>query len=126
MAYEQEHPLINGASNNTTATQDSLGAGWVTASLSSSADVDYFKLTTTSAALLKIELNNAQITATNYWNLALFNGNGDYVTSLTSSVSGTPLVDGGANSGNTLAVTGLSSAVPVGSRFTFVTDLADT
>ena len=71
MAYEQEHPLVNGASNNTTATQDSLGGGWMSASLSSSADVDYFKLTTTSAALLKIELNNSLLTATNYWNLAL-------------------------------------------------------
>ncbi|TSA10634.1 MAG: hypothetical protein D4R79_11165, partial [Comamonadaceae bacterium] len=126
MAYEQESPLINGASNNTTATQDSLGAGWMTASLSSSSDVDYFKITTTSAALIKIELNNSQLTATNYWNVALLNSSGDYVTSLTSTVSGSPTVDGSSNSGTTLAVTGLTSAVPVGSRFTFATSSADT
>jgi len=126
MAYEQESPLINGASNNTTATQDALGAGWMTASLSSSSDVDYFKLTTTSAALIKLELSNALLTATKYWNLALLDGNGDYVTSLTSTVSGSPTVDGSSNTGTTLAVTGLTSAVPVGSRFTFATSSADT
>jgi hypothetical protein len=125
MSYEQEHPLVNGASNNTTSTQDSLGGGWMSASLSSSADVDYFKVTTTSSALLKIELSNSQITATNYWSLALLNSSGDYVSSLTSSVSGAPTVDG-TNTGTTLAVTGLTSAVPVGSRFTFVTSSADT
>lgn len=125
MAYEQEHPLINGASNNTTATQDTLGSGWMTAALSSSSDVDYFKITTTSAALIKLELKNTLLTATNYWNVALLDSNGDYVGSLTSTVSGTPLVDG-TNTGTTLAVTGLTSAVPVGSRFTFATTSADT
>jgi hypothetical protein len=126
MAYEQEHPLINGASNNTAAsTPDTLGGGWIFASLSSSTDVDYFKVSTVSAALIRLDLSNLLVTDTAYWNLSLLNSSGDYVTSVSSSVNGVPLVEG-ANTGTTLAVNGLTSAVPVGSRFTFSTNAADT
>jgi Ca2+-binding RTX toxin-like protein len=126
MAYEQESPLINGAPNNTAAsTQDTLQGGWTNATLSSSTDVDYFKVTTTSAALIKIDLSNLLLTDTNYWNLSLVDSNGDFVTSLTSTVSGTPVVDG-SNTGTTLAVSGLTSSVAVGSRFTFATSGSDT
>ena len=125
MAYEREYPLINGASNDTTATLDSLGFGWMLASLSSSADVDYFKVTTSGAALIKLELSNLLVTSTNYWNLALFDSNGDYVSRLTSSVSGVPVVSG-SNTGSTLLVSGLTSAVSSGSRFSFATSAADT
>lgn len=59
MAYEQESSLINGQPNNTAAsTPDSLQGGWTKATLSSSTDVDYFKVTTTSAALIKVDLTN--------------------------------------------------------------------
>ena len=123
MAYEQESSLINGQPNNTAAsTPDSLQGGWTKATLSSSTDVDYFKVTTTSAALIKVDLTNLLLTDTNYWNLSLVDGNGDYVSSLTTTVTGTPLVSGSSNTGTTLAVTGLtSSSVPVGSRFTLAT-----
>jgi len=126
MAYEQESSLINGASNNSTSTPDTLQGGWTIASLSSSTDVDYFKVTTTSAALIKLDLSSLLLSDTNYWSLSLLNGNGDYVTSLTSTVNGAPLVSGSTNTGNSLAVTGLTSAVSAGSRFTFVTSAADT
>ena len=126
MAYEQEHPLIQGTSNDTTAaTPDRLGSGWLTASLASSADVDYFKIDTTSAALIKIDLSNLLVTDTKHWSLALLDGNGDYLRSLTSTVSGAPLVDGASNTGTSLKVTGLTADVPVGSRFSFVTSAAD-
>ena len=126
MAYEQEHPLINGASNNTAAsTPDTLGGGWIFASLSSSTDVDYFKVSTVSAALIRLDLSNLLVTDTAYWTLSLLNSSGDYVTSVSSSVNGVPLVEG-TNTGTTLAVNGLTSAVPVGSRFTFSTNAADT
>ena len=126
MAYEQEHPLIQGTSNDTTAaTPDRLGSGWLTASLASSTDVDYFKIDTTSAALIKIDLSNLLITDTKHWSLALLDGNGDYLRSLTSTVSGAPLVDGASNTGTSLKVTGLTADVPVGSRFSFVTSAAD-
>ncbi|NBT55336.1 MAG: hypothetical protein EBT05_10805, partial [Betaproteobacteria bacterium] len=126
MAYEQEHPLIKGTSNDTTAaTPDRLGSGWLTASLASSADVDYFKIDTTSAALIKIDLSNLLVTDTKHWSLALLDGNGDYLRSLTSTVSGAPLVDGASNTGTSLKVTGLTADVPVGSRFSFVTSAAD-
>ena len=126
MAYEQEHPLIKGTSNNTTAaTPDRLGSGWLTASLASSTDVDYFKIDTTSAALIKIDLSNLLVTDTKHWSLALLDGNGDYLRSLTSTVSGAPLVDGTSNTGTSLKVTGLTADVPVGSRFSFVTSAAD-
>ena len=126
MAYEQEHPLIKGTSNDTTAvTPDRLGSGWLTASLASSADVDYFKIDTTSAALIKIDLINLLVTDTKHWSLALLDGNGDYLRSLTSTVSGAPLVDGASNTGTSLKVTGLTADVPVGSRFSFVTSAAD-
>ena len=128
MAYEQESSLINGQPNNTAAsTPDSLQGGWTKATLSSSTDVDYFKVTTTSAALIKVDLTNLLLTDTNYWNLSLVDGNGDYVSSLTTTVTGTPLVSGSSNTGTTLAVTGLtSSSVPVGSRFTLATSSSDT
>ena len=75
MAYEQEHPLIKGTSNDTTAaTPDRLGSGWLTASLASSTDVDYFKIDTTSAALIKIDLSNLLVTDTKHWSLALLDG----------------------------------------------------
>ena len=126
MAYEQEHPLINGASNNTAvSTPDTLGGGWIFASLSSSTDVDYFKVSTVSAALIRLDLSNLLVTDTAYWTLSLLNSSGDYVTSVSSSVNGVPLVEG-TNTGTTLAVNGLTSAVPVGSRFTFATNAADT
>ena len=131
MAYEQEYPLINGASNNTAAsTPDELGSGWVTASLASSADVDYFKLVTTSAALIELDLSNLLVTDSKLWSVALLDSNGDYLSNLTSTVSGTPVVDGSSNSGTTLKVTGLAAGMTsdmlVGTRFSFVTSGADT
>ena len=126
MAYEQEYPLINGTSNdNASSTPDTLGSGWVTASLASSADVDYFKLVTTSAALIELDLSNLLVTDSKLWSVALLDGNGDYLSNLTSTVSGTPLVDGSSNSGTTLKVTGLTADVPAGSRFSFVTSGTD-
>ena len=126
MAYEQEYPLINGTSNDSaSATPDVLGAGWVTASLASSADVDYFKLVTTSAALIELDLSNLLVTDSKLWSVALIDGSGDYLRSLTSTVSGSPVVDGSSNTGTTLKVTGLTADVPVGSRFSFVTSGTD-
>ena len=126
MAYEQEHALRKGASNNTTSTPDTLEAGWTIASLSSSGDVDYFKINAASAGLIKLDFSNELVTATNHWNIALLNNSGDYTTTLATSVSGAPKVDG-TNTGTTLAITGLTSATVVaGSRFTFATSSADT
>ena len=126
MAYEEEDVRINGASNNTTTTPDTLGAGWTIASLSSTGDVDYFKINAASAGLIKLDFSNELVTTTSHWNIALLNSAGDYITTLATSVSGTPLVDG-TNTGTTLAITGLtSSSIAAGSRFTFATSAADT
>lgn len=126
MAYENENPLIQGASNDTAAgTPDALSASALTASLSSSTDVDYFKVTSTSAGLIKLTLK-ADIASNNQWSVALLNSSGDHVTQLSRSVSGTPVVSGSDNTGTSLKVSGLTSSVATGSRFTLATDAADT
>ncbi len=126
MAYENENPLIQGASNDTSSgTPDVLSASPLTASLSSSTDVDYFKVTATSAGLIKLTLKS-DIASSNQWSLALLNNSGDYVTQLNRSVSGTPVVSGSDNTGTSLKVSGLTASVATGSRFTLATDAADT
>lgn len=126
MAYENENPLIQGASNDTTSgTPDVLSASPLTASLATSTDVDYFKVTSTSAGLVKLTLK-ADIATSNQWSVALLNSSGDYVTMLNRSVSGSPVVSGSDNSGTSLKVSGLTSAVATGSRFTLATNAADT
>lgn len=129
MAYETEHPLINGASNDSVANAN-LIANRVTTlgNLSSSTDVDYFRIDVSGPSLVQIQFSNSLVTSTNHWSLALLDGEGDYLQTLTRSVSGDVTVDGNSQSGKVLNVTGVtSSTVPSNSRFTIdVANQADT
>ena len=97
--------------------------------MDSSTDVDYFKLVTTSAALIELDLSNLLVSDSKLWSVALVDANGEYLRSLTSTVSGSPVVDGSSNSGTTLKITGLAADMTadmlVGSRFSFVTSGTD-
>lgn len=129
MAYETEHPLINGASNDSPATANIVSNRVATVgSLSSSSDVDYFRIDVNGPSLLELQFSNALLTTTNHWWLALLDGEGDYLQTLARSVTGSVVVDGADQSENTLSVAGIASAtVPANSRFTFdVDDQADT
>ena len=127
MAYETESPLVKGASNDTVATANALSPGvLIKGALSSSSDVDYYLISADTAGLISLEFSNALVTDAETWNVSLVDANGDFVTKLTTSSLGTPVVSGGSNTGTSLVVTGLTSAVPIGSRFTLSTSLADT
>ena len=129
MAYETEHPLINGASNDSPVTANIVNNRVATiGSLSSSSDVDYFRIDVTGPSLLQLQFSNALLTTTNHWSLALLDGEGDYLQTLARSVTGSVTVDGADQSESTLSVAGIASAiVPANSRFTLnVDDQADT
>lgn len=127
MAYESESPLSTGTPNNSTDAANVMSSGvWNKASLASSTDVDYFKVIVGSAGLIKLEVSNALVTTTETWKADLLDANGDYLTQLGTTSVGTPLVSGSSNTGKTLLVSGLTSAIAIGSRFTFSTSSADT
>lgn len=127
MAYESESPLSTGAPNNSTETANVMSSGvWNKAELSSSADVDYYKIIVGSAGLIKLDFSHSLVTTTETWKLALLDANGDYLTQLGTTSVGAPVVSGNSNTGTSLLVSGLSSAVAIGSRFTFATTSADT
>lgn len=128
MQYESESPsgtIIQ--ANNTVTTANALTAGtWLEAALANSTDVDIFSIYAESAGLVRLDFGNALTTATPSWQIDLLNYAGDFLSMLGASNYGSPVVSGTANSGKTLLVSGLNSAVPVGSRFTLSTDGADT
>ena len=128
MLYESESPSeILVKLNNTADTANVLLAGgWLEAALDSSGDVDYFSLYAESAGLIRLDFGNALTTATAIWQIDLLNYAGDYLSLLGANSYGAPVVSGTANTGTSLLVSGLSSAVPIGSRFTFSTSSADT
>lgn len=128
MQFESEKPVGGQIkSNNTAATANALLDGvWLEANLDSSGDVDFFSLNVESAGLIRLDFSNALTTATRSWQIDLLNFEGDYLSLLGASNYGAPVVSGNANSGQSLLVSGLSSAVPIGSRFTFSTSNADT
>lgn len=127
MAYESESPLSTGAPNNSTDAANAVVSGvWNKASLSSSSDLDYFKINVAIAGLIKLDFSNTLVTSTETWKVALLDVNGDYLTQLGATSVGTPVVSGTANTGTTLVVSGLTADVGVGSRFTFSTSAADT
>ncbi len=127
MAYETESPLSSGRSNNTPDTANSINSGVsIKGALSSSSDVDYFLISVDSAGLIRLDLTNALVTTSETWSLALLDSSGDFVTQLTTASLGAPVVSGSTNTGKSLLVTGLTSNVPTGSRFTLSTTGADT
>ena len=128
MLYESESPSeILVKLNNTADTANVLLAGgWLEAALDSSGDVDYFSLYAESAGLIRLDFGNALTTATAIWQIDLLNYAGDYLSLLGANSYGAPVVSGTANTGTSLLVSGLSSAVPIGSRFTFSNSSADT
>ena len=126
MAYESESPLSTGAPNDTTDSANVVDSGvWNKAALSSSSDVDYFKINVGSAGLIKLDFSDALVTTTETWKVALLDASGDYLTQLSTTSVGTPVVSGSANTGTSLLVSGLTSAVAIGSRFTLATSSAD-
>lgn len=126
MAYETEHAIINGDANNTQTTANLLSSGvTLVGALATSSDVDYFKITPASAGLLQLSFSNSLLTSTNHWEIALLDGNGDYLTTLASSVSSALTVSGSENTGTSLAVAG-NASVPANARFTLATSSADT
>ncbi len=127
MAYETESPLSTGVANNSTSSANTLSSGvQMVGALGSSSDVDYFKINTDGPALIKLDFLSDLLSATDHWQVRLLDGNGDYLRTLASSVSGTPAVNGSNQSSTSLAVDGLGSLPAIGSRFTFVTASADT
>ena len=127
MAYESESPLSTGAPNDNTDSANVVDSGvWNKAALSSSSDLDYFKINVGSAGLIKLDFSNALVTTTETWKVALLDANGDYLTQLSTASVGTPVVSGSTNSGTSLLVSGLTSAIAIGSRFTLATSNADT
>ena len=127
MAYESESPLSTGTPNDSTEAANVIGSGvWNKASLSSSSDVDYFKINVGSAGLIKLDFSDALVTTTETWKVALLDASGDYLTQLSTTSVGTPVVSGSANTGTSLLVSGLTSAIAIGSRFTLATSGADT
>ena len=127
MAYESESPLSTGLPNDTTDAANVIGSGvWNKASLSSSSDLDYFKINVSSAGLIKLDFSDALVTNTETWKVSLLDASGDYLTQLSTTSVGTPVVSGSANTGTSLLVSGLTSAIAIGSRFTLATSGADT
>ena len=127
MAYESESPLSTGIPNDSTDSANVIGSGvWNKASLSSSSDVDYFKINVGSAGLIKLDFSDALVTTTETWKVALLDANGDYLTQLSTTSVGAPVVSGNANTGTSLLVSGLTSPIAIGSRFTLATSGADT
>ncbi len=127
MAYESESPLSTGAPNDNTDSANVIDSGvWNKAALASSSDLDYFKINVGSAGLIKLDFSNALVTSTKTWEVALLDANGDYLTQLSTASVGTPVVSGSTNSGTSLLVSGLTSAIAIGSRFTLATSNADT
>lgn len=127
MAYESESPLSTGTPNDSTDSANVIGSGvWNKAALSSSSDQDYFKINVGSAGLIKLDFSDALVTTTETWKVALLDASGDYLTQLGTTSVGTPVVSGSANTGTSLLVSGLTSAIAIGSRFTLATSNADT
>lgn len=127
MAYESESPLGTGLDNGETGTANLISSGiWTKAELASSADVDYFKVIVPGAGLLRLDFSSARVSVTPAWQVALLDASGDYLTQLSTTSLGTPVVSGNSNSGTTLLVSGLTSAVAPLSRFTLSTSGADT
>ena len=128
MAYESEHSLSTGLSNNTVAQANLLNNGVTTiGSLSSSNDVDYYKIDTDGAALVTLSFLTSITLTSSVWTISLLDFSGaDYLLSPIRTFTTSPLVDGANQASSTLDVKGLSTLPPVGSRFTLATDGADT
>jgi hypothetical protein len=127
MQYESESPKGSiFQPNNSTDTANALVVdAWLEAALDSSGDIDVFSIYAESAGLIRLNFGNSLTTATPIWRIDLLNYDGDYLSVLGANNFGTPMVSGTANSGKSLLVSGLSSAVSIGSRFTFSTTEAD-
>ena len=126
MAYEQESPLINGNSNNALANADSLTSGVkMVAALGNASDVDFFQINTAGPSLITLDFTSPLLTTASHWQVRLLDSSGDYLRTLASSVQGTPLVNGVNQSGTSLKVDGLTSVPAADSKFTFVTNGAD-
>jgi len=128
MAYESEHSLIAGLSNDTVAQANLLNNGVITiGSLSSLNDVDYYKIDTDGAALITLSFLTSITLTSSVWTISLLDFSGaDYLLSPIRTFTTSPLVDGANQASSTLDVKGLSTLPPVGSRFTLATDGADT
>lgn len=127
MAYETESALSSGRSNDTVLTANSLSSGVaIKGALSSSSDVDYYQFNVSSAGLIRLDFSNTLVSSSETWSLALLDSNGDFLTQLTTTALGAPAVYGTTNTGKTLQVSGLTTSVPLGSRFTLATSSADT
>jgi len=128
MAYESEHRLSTGVSNNLLTNANLLGDGAITyASLSDQNDVDYFKVTADGPGLITLTFATTIPSSTKYWNISLLDSAGaDYLISPTRTLSVIPLINGANQSDNTLDVDGLTVLPAAGSRFTIATAEADT
>jgi hypothetical protein len=128
MAYESEHRLSTGVSNNLLTNANLLGDGAITyASLSDQSDVDYFKVTADGPGLITLTFATTIPSSTKYWNMSLLDSAGaDYLISPTRTLSVIPLINGANQSDNTLDVDGLTVLPAAGSRFTIATAGADT
>ena len=130
MAYESEHGLSTGESNNSTSTANVLSENEKTiGALSSSSDTDYYKVVVDGPGLIEITFDTGTYSSSsNIWQLALLDTSGaDYLLSPTRSSAGTSVqVNGDSQTGTSLIVDGLSAAPSSGDRFTFSTSGADT
>jgi len=126
MAYESESLSGgNGSPNDVASSANLISAGeWVTGTLSTSGDVDYFKFTA-AAGLLTLQFKSSLLSATARWRADLLDANGDFLRTLSSSASGTLLAKQGS-SNTQVIISGLSAALTTGSQFTLNSSAADT
>lgn len=129
MAYESEHGLSTGESNNSISTANLLTVNEKTiGSLSSSSDADYYKVVATGPGLINVTFDTGTYSSSlNHWQIALLDTAGqDYLLSPTRSTAGTSVQINGERTGTSLIVDGLDAAPTAGDRFTISTTGADT
>jgi len=130
MAYESEHGLSTGESNNSISTANLLAENEKTiGALSSASDADYYKVVVEGPGLIDITFDTGSYSSTSaHWDIALLDTSGqDYLLSPARSAAGTSVkVNGEDQTGTSLIVDGLSAAPAAGDRFTIATSGADT
>lgn len=125
MAYESEHGLSTGESNNSVSTANLLAENEkTTGALSSSTDTDYYKIVADGPGLIQVTFDTGTYSSTSeHWDIALLSTAGtSYLLSPTASAAGTSvLINGADQTGTSLIVDGLSAAPADGDRFTIGT-----
>jgi len=121
MAYESESLLIGGDPNDDQSSANLVAIGdWMRGQLAAPDDVDYFKFTLSAPGLLTLSFDGTdpKRSATS-WKVDVLDANLDFVRTLVPTVPGNLTASVTADS-RTITVSGLTTAVKAGDRFTTV------